>query len=161
SCWRATESWSLPHGRWIARWNSTRHSDSGTMSGPCARGLPGSSAESVLMSTTTHVVPVAVSWTRPSKYTGHFGFFLLAVVLFFYLSLFRDALIDDAFITLRYVKTLVTDGTWGFFPGYVSNTATSPLNVLLLSGVSMVTRSPVDAVIWLTLIELLVLALLL
>ena len=83
---------------------------------------------------------------------------VLAVALYFYLTLFKDALVDDAFITLRYVKTLRSSGTWGFFAGYVSNTATSPLNVLLLTLASTMTPTPIDAVIWLTLAELLVLA---
>ncbi len=64
-------------------------------------------------------------------------FFTLLV--FAYTSLFRSALIDDAFITLQYAKTLLGSGTWGFYPGHVSNTATSPLNVLLLAGVALVT----------------------
>src|SRR5262245_27591672 len=82
----------------------------------------------------------------------------LTAALYCYLSLFKNVLVDDAYITLRYVRTLQTNGTWGFFPGYTSNTATSPLNVLLLTLMSLLTGSPVNAVIWLTLIELLVLA---
>ena len=39
---------------------------------------------------------------------------VLVVVLYFYLNLFANALTDDAFITLRYVKTLLNTGTWGF-----------------------------------------------
>jgi hypothetical protein len=109
------------------------------------------------VSSTTALPPLAA--TRPGRL--HIAFAFLAIALFLYLSAFRDALIDDAYITLRYVKTLAATGTWGFFPGYVSNTATSPLNVLLLTAVTVVTRSPLDAVIWLTLIELLILALLL
>lgn len=63
---------------------------------------------------------------------------LLGIILFYlYLNLFRNAFIDDAFITLTYVKTLLTSGTWGFFPGYITNTATSPLNVLLLSFIGL------------------------
>lgn len=80
------------------------------------------------------------------------------IFLFFYLNLFRNALIDDAFITLRYVKTLLTSGTWGFFPGVVTNSATSPLNVLLLSVISLFTGPTVNAAIWLYLICLLCIA---
>jgi len=58
---------------------------------------------------------------------------LLAIFLYFYLSLFSNALIDDSFITLRYVKTLLSSGTWGFLPGYTANAVTSPLNVILLT----------------------------
>jgi hypothetical protein len=86
-------------------------------------------------------------------------FAAFASAVFCYLLLFRLALIDDAFITLRYVKTLLASGTWGFYPGHTSNTATSPLNVLLLTLFSLATRSPVDSVLWLSTIELLVLAL--
>jgi hypothetical protein len=89
------------------------------------------------------------------------AFVVIAVALFAYLSLFKGAFIDDAFITLRYVKTLSESGTWGFFPDYVSNTATSPLNVLLLTIVNGMTRSPVDAVVWLTMTALIASALLL
>src|SRR5215211_3454523 len=66
--------------------------------------------------------------------------------LFLYFHLFKNALIDDAFITLQYVKTLLTSGTWGFFPGYITNSATSPLNVLLLTAISIVTGPTVEAV---------------
>lgn len=76
--------------------------------------------------------------------------------LFLYLNLFRNALIDDAFITLRYVKTLLTSGTWGFFPGTVANSATSPLNILLLAGVSLFLGLTVHAAVvlyWITLLS--------
>jgi len=66
--------------------------------------------------------------------------------LFLYFHLFKNTLIDDAFITLQYVKTLLASGTWGFFPGYTANSATSPLNVLLLSAISVVTGPTVEAV---------------
>jgi len=65
---------------------------------------------------------------------------VLAAAVFTYLMVLRTALIDDAFITLRYAKTLLKSGTWGFYPGHISNTATSPLNVLLLALFSVVTR---------------------
>jgi hypothetical protein len=84
---------------------------------------------------------------------------LLAVGLALYLLLFRDALIDDAFITLSYVRSLMTSATWGFYPGHVSNTATSPLNVTLLTLVSLVVRDPVAAVFVLTWLEFLAMAL--
>ena len=66
--------------------------------------------------------------------------------LFIYFHLFRHTLIDDAFITLQYVKTLLTSGTWGFFPGYTANSATSPLNVFLLSVIGLVTGPTIEAV---------------
>ena len=73
-------------------------------------------------------------------------------LLYFYLRLFRNALIDDAFITLDYVRNLLRSGTWGFFPGHVANTATSPLNVILLALTSLVTGSIVESPIWLALV---------
>src|SRR5687767_8104410 len=80
---------------------------------------------------------------------------LFGGILFLYLNLFRHALIDDAFITLRYVKTLLTSGTWGFFPGTIANSATSPLNVLLLAGVSLFLGPTVHAAVALYFIVLL------
>lgn len=76
-----------------------------------------------------------------------FGLFL-----YVYLHLFRNALIDDAFITLRYVKTLLISGTWGFFPGLIANSATSPLNVILLTIISLFAGPTVEAALWLYLV---------
>jgi len=75
---------------------------------------------------------------------------ILVVVLYFYLNLFANALTDDAFITLRYVKTLLQTGTWGFLPGYVTNAVTSPLNVFLLALAGVFLGPTVNAVIWLS-----------
>jgi len=72
------------------------------------------------------------------------------VVLYFYLNLFANALTDDAFITLRYVKTLLNTGTWGFLPGYVTNAVTSPLNIFLLALTGIFLGPTVNAVIWLS-----------
>lgn len=83
---------------------------------------------------------------------------IAGLLLFGYLSLFRHALVDDAFITLRYVKTLSESGTWGFYPHHVTNTATSPLNVVLLSIINVLSRSEIDAALWLTLGTLVLLA---
>ena len=91
-----------------------------------------------------------------------YGIWLLfGGILFLYLNLFQNALIDDAFITLRYVKTLLSSGTWGFFPGTVANSATSPLNVLLLAGLSLVLGPTVHAAVGLYFIVLLGAAILL
>ena len=57
--------------------------------------------------------------------------FLLALCAF--LSLFHDIYVDDAYITLAYARSFAASGTWGMHPGFVSNAATSPLDVLLLS----------------------------
>ncbi|MBB3662508.1 hypothetical protein FB384_001412 [Prauserella sediminis] len=45
----------------------------------------------------------------------------------------RASLTDDAYITLTYARNLAEHGTWGIIPGVVSNSATSPLNVILLA----------------------------
>jgi hypothetical protein len=62
-------------------------------------------------------------------------------------------LIDDAFITLTYVRTL-GDGTWGMFHDRMANTATSPLNVLLTAAVSTISLSTPRASALLATIEL-------
>lgn len=65
-------------------------------------------------------------------------FILVFFAFFLFYRLFQNALIDDAFITLDYVKTITRSGEWGFFPGHVTNTATSPLNVIFLSSIGLV-----------------------
>jgi hypothetical protein len=75
---------------------------------------------------------------------------LLIVILYSYLHLFANALTDDTFITLQYVKTLLTTGTWGFMPGYVTNAVTSPLNVFLLSFAGFLLGPTVNAILWLS-----------
>lgn len=49
--------------------------------------------------------------------------------------------VDDAFITLGYARRLGLHGDWGMVEGLPSNTATSPLSVLLLGGLTAVLRS--------------------
>jgi hypothetical protein len=55
-------------------------------------------------------------------------------------------LIDDAYITIDYARTLAQHGQWALEPGHQSNTATSPLNVLLLAGLIVVSGAPVVSV---------------
>jgi hypothetical protein len=43
------------------------------------------------------------------------------------------ALIDDAYITLAYARNVATDLHWGLIPTEEANSATSPLNVLVLA----------------------------
>src|SRR3712207_7528162 len=50
-----------------------------------------------------------------------------------------------SFITLQYARTLRDYGVWGFFPWEVANTATSPLNVILTAGSSLVVPDMVQA----------------
>ena len=44
----------------------------------------------------------------------------------------QRGLIDDAYITLSYVRNVAEHLHWGLIPTEESNTATSPLNVMLL-----------------------------
>ncbi|WP_432542483.1 hypothetical protein [Kineococcus sp. SYSU DK002] len=59
--------------------------------------------------------------------------------------LVRTALVDDAYITLAYARNVALHGTWGLLSDVPSNTATSPLWVLLLAAVTAVVRRPVLA----------------
>jgi hypothetical protein len=52
----------------------------------------------------------------------------------------RNTLCDDAYITLAYAKNLAQDLHWGLVPQEVSNTATAPLNVLVLGAATALTR---------------------
>src|SRR5439155_7424549 len=64
--------------------------------------------------------------------------------------LVRDSLVDDAYITLSYAKNLAQHLHWGLIPHEVANSATSPLNVGLLTGAAAATRivaGHVDAVL--------------
>ncbi|HZT08076.1 MAG TPA: hypothetical protein VFC51_13690, partial [Chloroflexota bacterium] len=66
--------------------------------------------------------------------------------------------VDDAFITLTYARTLFTSGTWGMFPGQVANTATSPLDVVLLGAMGRALGSYTGAVVVASALELLALS---
>jgi hypothetical protein len=57
----------------------------------------------------------------------------------------HHALVDDAFITLSYARTLAFHAQWGMVAGIPANTATSPLQVLLLAGLTAVVRDAVLA----------------
>ncbi|WP_410673355.1 hypothetical protein [Amycolatopsis sp. cmx-4-68] len=52
----------------------------------------------------------------------------------------RGSLTDDGYITLAYAKNLAVHGEWGIIPGSPANSATSPLNVLLIAALTVVTR---------------------
>lgn len=80
-----------------------------------------------------------------------------AVPVWLYLQIFREVLIDDTFITLQYVRTLRDYGVWGFFPWEVTNTVTSPLNVILTAATSLIVDDVVQAALLLATIEALVL----
>lgn len=73
---------------------------------------------------------------------------LLVTLLYLYLSRFQQALIDDAYITLQYARNLRDYGAWGFYPDYLANTVTSPLNVWLLAATGFVVRDlPTTAIV--------------
>lgn len=55
------------------------------------------------------------------------------------------ALADDAYIALGYAQQLAETGTWGLIPGQTANSATSALNVWLLTAGTWVTGSSVVA----------------
>jgi len=73
--------------------------------------------------------------------------------IYLYLSQFHDALIDDAYITFQYARNLRDHQNWGIFPETTTNTATSPLNIILTAGASVIFEDIVDAGIWLAAIE--------
>jgi hypothetical protein len=67
---------------------------------------------------------------------------LVALAVFWFA---RRTLIDDAYITLDYARNLAFHLHWGLIGGATANTATSPLNVLVLGLVTAITRQPVVA----------------
>lgn len=86
---------------------------------------------------------------------------LFVAVLFPYLSLFRNALVDDAYIHLDYARTLLQSGTWGLRPGLPANSDTAPLHVVLLAAVGAVVGPTPASAVWLTVLCLIVIALML
>lgn len=82
---------------------------------------------------------------------------LASVPVWLYLQLFRESLIDDTLITLQYVRALRDYGVWGFFPWEVTNTATSPLNVMLTACTGLFVPNLVQAALLLATIEALIL----
>jgi hypothetical protein len=54
--------------------------------------------------------------------------------------LVRHSLVDDAYITLSYARNLAEHLHWGLIPHDVANTATSPLNVVLLAAATAAVR---------------------
>jgi hypothetical protein len=62
---------------------------------------------------------------------------LLALLSF---VLVRSSLIDDAYINLSYARNLAVGLHWGLIPDDVANTATSPLNVILIGLATAVLR---------------------
>lgn len=81
--------------------------------------------------------PVVIRWV-PSVAGGVFGLVLFWVA--------HRGMSDDAYITLAFAQNVALRGELAVTPGLLSNTATSPAQVLLLALVTLVTRSPVVAV---------------
>jgi hypothetical protein len=82
---------------------------------------------------------------------------IAAAPIWLYFQPFREVLIDDTFITLQYARTLRDHGIWGFYPWEVTNTATSPLNVLLTAAISLGVQDLVQAALALATLEALAL----
>jgi hypothetical protein len=62
---------------------------------------------------------------------------VLVAAAVFYVA--RDALVDDAYITLSYARNVAEHLHWGMIPAEESNTATSPLNVMMLAVATWIT----------------------
>lgn len=95
------------------------------------------------------VHPVAASHSRPVgmiQLRAGVRWGAIAVLLFLYARIFERTYIDDTYITLQYVRNLADNLSWGFFPGLTTNTATSPLNVVVLAAGAKVTGSALTAV---------------
>lgn len=78
---------------------------------------------------------------------------ILLPVVYLYLRCFQATIIDDAYITLQYAETLRDHGHWGFFPDRISNSATSPLNVVLTALVGLFVKDMVAASVALAALE--------
>ena len=61
---------------------------------------------------------------------------LVATAVFF---VARNGLVDDAYITLSYVRNVAGHLHWGMIPAEESNTATSPLNVMMMAAATWLT----------------------
>jgi hypothetical protein len=82
---------------------------------------------------------------RPSPATVLLALYGAAVGAALYL-IARPAMPDDAYTTFAYARTLAEHGVWGVYPDVPGNTATSPLNVVLLAlGVLFLGSAPAAA----------------
>lgn len=94
-------------------------------------------------------------------YTRFEVYAALAVGPLAYAFMFRNVLIDDAFIVLVYARNLAEHFSWGFVAGEPMNTATSPLNVIGVALTTAIVRDPVraalvfNAAVWIATILLL------
>lgn len=83
--------------------------------------------------------PAATTWWT-GRYREAVGTGCAAGLAGLVFWLAHAGLSDDAYITLDYARNLAERGSWGLIPGVESNTATSPLNVLLLAAVMALAR---------------------
>lgn len=74
-----------------------------------------------------------------------------------WLELFRGRFVDDAYIAMRYADQLAGGGSWGLIQDRPSNTATSPLGVLVLALAGLVLPDLVTGVLVATAMQLVVL----
>ena len=65
---------------------------------------------------------------------------LIGAVMFY---VAHRGLVDDAYITLSYARNVAEHLHWGMIPAEESNTATSPLNVVLLAVATWITARKV------------------
>ena len=81
-------------------------------------------------------VPNSQHGERASPLCGRWAGAWLAVVSLLAVAVYwliKDSLIDDSYITLGYARNLAVHFHWGLIPQETANSATSPLNVLLLA----------------------------
>jgi hypothetical protein len=74
----------------------------------------------------------------------------VGVLVYLYVGLFANSIIDDAMITSLYAMNLKDYGMWGLFPGQTSNTATSPLNVVVMATFGFISNGMVQAICLMT-----------
>src|SRR3954451_12044427 len=80
-------------------------------------------------------------WARPWAFPAATMGIASATVFW----LVHASTIDAAYITLSYARNVAFHLRWGLIPQRTSNTATSPLNVLALAGLTAVPGHPVLA----------------
>ena len=81
-------------------------------------------------------VPNSQHGERASPLCGRWAGAWLAVVSLLAVAVYwliKYSLIDDSYITLGYARNLAVHFHWGLIPQETANSATSPLNVLLLA----------------------------
>ena len=93
-------------------------------------------------SRTSHRVPAAEPVPGSAVAAVAVGAALGAAVFW----LMHRVMTDDAYIAMGFARQLGMNGTWGMVDGLASNSATSPLSILLLGGLTALARDPIAAV---------------